>query len=523
MSNRTPNDAKTASAPRGWCGVVLVLVLTFTCMLAYELVKEFTAPQLTKWQSHWLTICVTSFVAALGASHALRQQRQMDRRQFLLRLHERQQAESALRRIHEENQNILTSIESLLIGLDGSSRITMWNRVAEDLLGISASAAVGKPFASLALSWDVEYLNRGVRDCLSGKGLVKLDHCVFPRLDGNFGSLGISMTPLTGRYGSAHGVLILGTDITDRRNLEIQLAQAQKLESIGQLAAGIAHEINTPIQYVGDNVSFLGDAFVDIHEVLDKHRQALRQAKLGTLDEAALAELERTVAGVDLDYLTLEVPKAIAQAREGVNHVAKIVRAMKEFSHPGSENKVAENINKLIENAITVAGNEWKHIANVVTDLDPSMPQVPCLAGEFNQVILNLIVNAAHAIGDRGQGAAEYTGLITVTTRTQGQWAEIRVQDTGAGIPEAIRSRIFDPFFTTKAVGRGTGQGLAIAHAVIVKKHSGTLTFETEIGKGTTFVIRLPITDAARADAPLAVPQGETASGAWPPPRGAPP
>ncbi|MBI3300896.1 MAG: HAMP domain-containing histidine kinase [Deltaproteobacteria bacterium] len=176
--------------------------------------------------------------------------------------------------------------------------------------------------------------------------------------------------------------------------------------------------------------------------------------------------------------------------------MTKIVRAMKEFSHPGSEEKVETDLNRAIETTITVARNEWKYVAELATDLDSSLPPVPCLPGEFNQVILNLIINAAHAIAVVVSEGSTSKGTITVSTRHDGDWAEIRVSDTGTGIPEAIRAKIFAPFFTTKEVGKGTGQGLAIAHSVIVDKHKGTIGFETEVGRGTTFIIRLPLASA---------------------------
>ncbi|MBU0595079.1 histidine kinase, partial [Candidatus Bipolaricaulota bacterium] len=196
---------------------------------------------------------------------------------------------------------------------------------------------------------------------------------------------------------------------------------------------------------------------------------------------------------LDLDFLKEEIPKAIAQSLEGVGRVAEIVRSMKEFSHPGGTEKQATDLNRAIEATITVARNEWKYVAEMAMDLDPDLPPVPCLAGDFNQVILNLIINAAHAIGDVvGENSGE-KGTVTITTRQNGDWAEIRISDTGTGIPEENRSKIFDHFFTTKELGKGTGQGLAIAHAVITEKHSGTITVESEVGKGTTFIIRLPI------------------------------
>jgi signal transduction histidine kinase len=199
----------------------------------------------------------------------------------------------------------------------------------------------------------------------------------------------------------------------------------------------------------------------------------------------------------DTNYLVQEIPKAIQQSADGVDRVSRIVRAMKEFSHPGGEDKEAVDINKAIENALIVARNEWKYVAEAVTDLDPSLPLVTCHPGEINQVLLNLIVNAAHAIGDKSGRDGDKKGTITVSTRSEANGVEVRICDTGGGIPEAIRDRIFDPFFTTKPVGKGTGQGLTIAHAVVVNKHGGTITFESVVGQGTTFIIRLPLDQAA--------------------------
>jgi len=177
-----------------------------------------------------------------------------------------------------------------------------------------------------------------------------------------------------------------------------------------------------------------------------------------------------------------------------VERVAKIVLAMKEFSHPGTDEKKLVDINKAIESTITVSRNEWKYVAELHTDLDPNLGLVPCLASELNQVFLNIIVNAAHAIGDAIAGREGARGTVTIATRPVDDWCEIRISDSGCGIPKAIRHRVFDPFFTTKEVGKGTGQGLAIAHDVVVNKHQGTLAVESEVGAGTTFIIRLPVT-----------------------------
>jgi PAS domain S-box-containing protein len=289
------------------------------------------------------------------------------------------------------------------------------------------------------------------------------------------------------------GVLLIINDITERKCLETQLLQAQKLEAIGQLAAGIAHEINTPMQYVGDNTRFLKESFEDLITLLNKSAQFLPSKNDGNLNPTLLGEMENAFLSADVEFLSKEIPIAIAQTLEGISRVSEIVRAMKEFSHPNDQEKSETNINEAILNTITVARNEWKYVADLETMLDPNLPPVPCLRGEFNQVILNLLINAAHAIEDVVGNGSEQKGKITVVTRQDGNWAEITIRDTGTGIAREIQSKIFDPFFTTKEVGRGSGQGLAIAHGVIIKKHGGTLTFETEAGKGTTFMIRLPL------------------------------
>jgi len=288
-------------------------------------------------------------------------------------------------------------------------------------------------------------------------------------------------------------------DCTERNLLREQLHQAQKLESVGQLAAGIAHEINTPIQYVGDNLQFLKDSFEDLKNLLTAYERMFREVKSNALNSESIQDVETAVRLSDAGYLLEEIPKAVEQSAEGIAHVSSLVSAMKEFSHPGTKEKIPLDLNHAIDCTITVARNEWKYVADLETDFDLSLPLIPCLPGEFNQVVLNLIVNAAHSIGDVIKTGGAEKGKIVVQTKNCLDCAEIRIQDTGAGIPENVRARIFDPFFTTKEIGKGTGQGLAIARSVIVDKHGGSIHFETEEGKGTTFIVRLPLKSSSVA------------------------
>jgi signal transduction histidine kinase len=343
------------------------------------------------------------------------------------------------------------------------------------------------------MPWDHETVLEGVRCCRELQRAVELDNVSFTRANQTNGFLRLTVSPFQLSSANDLGVLILGHDITDRRLLESQLAQAQKLEAIGQLAAGIAHEINTPTQYVNDNTRFLQEAFHDLATLMNQYEAVCQAVQTSCPTDAHLRAVETLAADIDAPYLRDEIPLAIQQSLEGLERIATIVRAMKDFSHPGGEDQVSADLNKAIESTITVARNEWKYVADMVVDFDPDLPDVPCFIGDINQVILNIMVNAAHAIGDLVAAGKLSKGTITVQTRHIDDAVEIRIKDTGGGIPDAIQNKIFDPFFTTKAVGRGTGQGLAIAHGVVVEKHGGTISFETEIGCGSTFIIRLPL------------------------------
>lgn len=288
-------------------------------------------------------------------------------------------------------------------------------------------------------------------------------------------------------------------DITQQRELEGRLLETQKLGAIGQLAAGVAHEINTPMQFIGDNLHFASAAVGDLVALLDRYKAAVKEGADRPLGAGQLETLANAEADLDFDYSREALPAALARSLDGVERVSAIVRAMKSFAHPGGDELAPTDLRGLIESTVTVATNEWKYVAEMVMQLDPELPLVPCIAGELNQVVLNLIVNACHAVADT-VGATGRKGTITIKTTSDETHAEIRVADTGTGIPEHVRAKVFEPFFTTKEVGKGTGQGLAMAYNCIVKRHRGSLTFETELGMGTTFIIRLPLARAAGED-----------------------
>lgn len=320
------------------------------------------------------------------------------------------------------------------------------------------------------------------------QGHVWSGHLSNCKKDGTIIEEDVTISPVRNEDGELTHFVAIKRDITDIGLMQRQLLQAQKLEAIGQLAAGIAHEINTPMQYVQNNVSFFTRALSDLSLLLADYQQ-LQKGQEASLSEEARNNLAR----INMDFLMEEIPEGLAEIQEGINRVITIVSAMRELSHPGTGEKLAINLNKSVESTIVVSTNEWKYVAEIATDLDHDLPMVPCLPDQLNQVLLNLIVNAAQAIEETGASVPANPGRITISTIQDGNWVEIRIGDTGGGIPAKNRDKVFEPFFTTKEVGKGTGQGLAIAHDVIVGKHGGTLEFVTESERGTTFIIRLPL------------------------------
>lgn len=285
-------------------------------------------------------------------------------------------------------------------------------------------------------------------------------------------------------------------EMHERTRVEIELRHAQKLESVGQLAAGIAHEINTPMQYIGNSLHFIKSALKDYEKI-----SWIAEDRLSCKKESMNVDLSmptNDLDAIDLDYIRDRAPKALDRALDGIAAVTKIVRAMNEFTHPDGEAKNGADINRALNTAATVARSEYKYVAKLVENFQ-LLPSVECHIGDLNQVFLNLIINAAHSIAD----TAEKQGVITISTWVETDVVKITVADNGTGIPENIKHRVFDPFFTTKEVGRGTGQGLTISHNIIVNKHGGHLEFQSEKGKGTTFQITLPISANRLKDNPF--------------------
>jgi len=402
--------------------------------------------------------------------------------------------EDALRNAKSEIEQLIASLSSGLIGLTVDLKVSYWNPSVQQIFGKSAQEIIGKPLKALGVSWAWDTIAEALIKCRAQATAIYLDPMRFARIDGSPGYLGINVSPILDGHGLIAGFIILVNDITERKILESRLVQLQKLESIGQLAAGISHEINSPIQYVGDNITFLQSCFEDLLNLISKYRALFDEVRVLGVSAYLVDAVKTTMEEIDLGFLMGEIPLAIQQSLEGVQRVSGIVRAMKDFSHPGVKEKTVLDINKALESTLAVTSNEWKYIAEIQTELDPDLPHIMGLPSEINQVFLNIIINAVHAIeeviGDYKNGEK---GIINIRTRSEGEWVEVLIRDTGGGIPKEIETRIFEPFFTTKEVGKGTGQGLAIAYDVVVRKHGGMLTFKSDVGKGTTFIVRLPI------------------------------
>ena len=390
-----------------------------------------------------------------------------------------------------ETEALLQSVPAVLIGVGPAGEIVRWNAGASRSLGLLPSQALGRTLRECPLPWVDRQTNDRIADLLGSDETRTLNDVFYQDGRGHTRILNATITPID--YGDQGvGFLFLGTDVTDQKGLEKQLRHAQKLESVGQLAAGVAHEINTPIQYVGHSIHFLRDAFSDLQEVLDGYRALLSAVSTpGSDSEALLERVVRAEEEADLELLEEEVPGAIDRAIEGIQRVSSIVVAMKQFAHPGGKEMAPADLNEALKTTLTVAKNEYRYVAEVVTDFE-DIPLVTCNQGDMNQVFLNLIVNASHAIEERVAGT-DQKGLITLRTRLRGENVEIEVEDTGNGIPNEVAERIFDPFFTTKAVGKGTGQGLSIVHSLVSEKHGGSIRFRSKVGVGTTFLVTLPI------------------------------
>jgi len=404
-------------------------------------------------------------------------------------------AQRSLKETHDFLSSVLGALPNTLLVLDFDGNIVDANEFSYALSGLTKQQILGSRVEDI-----IRLDQEDRKSALFGETAVEAE---FVAHNGVAIPVLFNAAPVK-RDGFNVGFVCIATDLRERQALELKLREANRLESVGQLAAGVAHELNTPIQFVSDSVQFLADAFEDIERV----HLTIERVILDEIDEVrfakALSQVEATRSEVDYDYLIDEIPEAVRRCRVGTERVSSIVRAMKRFTHPGSEWMVLEDVNEVLDSATIMAQSEYKYCAELVLELGP-VPPVPLDAGQLNQAILNLIVNASHAIQDamnadseRVLGSSECAGdemlgKILITSAVEEHNVRISIEDDGIGIPDKVRQRIFEPFYTTKGVGRGTGQGLAQVWTAVVERHKGSIAVDSTPGIGTRFEILLPI------------------------------
>ncbi len=382
-------------------------------------------------------------------------------------------------------ETIFETVGSAIISINRHGIVTNFNHAAEEIFGYQANEVIGKnvkilmpeEIASQHDQFLENYLATQKTHILGKKREIEARH----KTGKNFpATLKVNELSLQGEIYFT-GVI---DDISEAKELAMQLSQSQKLEAVGQLASGIAHEINTPVQYIGDNLQALQTNFDDLQGFIAKNKDSLSQCTIERQQQ--WKDLEQHF---DIDFILQDTPLAIKQSLEGIEQVANIVNAMKVFSYANGVDMSFANINNVLKNTLIICKNEYKYIADINTDFSEHLPEIPCYVDELNQVFLNLIVNAAHAIEEKN----DTRGVITITTESMQDMLHVSIKDTGMGIPATIQDKVFNLFFTTKEVGKGSGQGLSIAYKIIVEKHHGKFYFDSVEGVGTTFHIELPL------------------------------
>lgn len=397
----------------------------------------------------------------------------------------RLRAEAQVRRLKQQIEYILAATNTSLTVIDANYRVCYVDPHWQQILGDPR----GKKCYQYIMHSPRPCDDCGATKALASKEVVVSEHTIGtddPRV------FHVSSVPFQDDSGQWL-VAEVWRDITELKQMERRLAQAQKLEAIGHLAAGIAHELNTPIQYVDHNIGFLRQVVAGVEKLLVRLEQLAACGEQSSNGSVRAAELERAIAETDIHFYVQEAHGAIAQSAEGLQQMAKIVQAMKEFGqHTGNDKQVID-INRTVQIASTACRSRWQEIAELKLELSSDLLCVACNPDDLSQVMLQLLDNAAQAIADAADANGKGKGTITVQTRQQGDWAEISVEDTGVGIAPEIQDKIFNPFFTTKDVGQGSGQGLSVVYAIVVQKYGGFVDFDTQPGKGTRFTIRLPL------------------------------
>jgi PAS domain S-box-containing protein len=401
-------------------------------------------------------------------------------------------AESLLDHSSRDLKVLIDSITEILIGVSKEDVITHWNRVAETTFAIPSDDVIGTKITTCGIRWQWDEIYMGIADSVSTGQPVSLDPLIFDKTTGERGALSLTINAMKYRSSNdVEGFIIIGRDLTEKRKMELIIENTRKMESIGQLSAGIAHEINSPMQFIVDNIDYARTRIAEITDIGSRCFSLLTSLP-ETETDVRMKELLQMKNAINYEHIASEVPKALSDALDGSERIRSIVTAMKRFAHPGGAEMRPTDVNMVIRNVVTLSRNRWKYDSDLITDLQEDMPEINCIESDLSQVILNLIINAHDAVSESISGGLITRGKLSVSSKLYGGYAEIRVSDNGPGIPDPIKNRIFDPYFTTKDIGKGTGQGLSICYTIIVNKFKGAIACEDAPGGGALFTIRIP-------------------------------
>jgi nitrogen fixation/metabolism regulation signal transduction histidine kinase len=362
--------------------------------------------------------------------------------------------------IHNLNNDILQAIPSALIGVNSNFRITHWNKAAEQTFNISADKVLKKPFLYCGIDWDWTKVSSWVTDFYRNTHTSEIQQMRYVKPTGEIGCLNIKICPFGCENTESPGFLFVAEDNTEYKIMETQLVEAQKMKSMGKIASGIASQIKTPLNKLNEKIRQIENNINSVPETLEKSKA----------------------------YITKEQLSCLQTCQSDIREIADILKATEQFSHPNITDDKIIDINRSINNILTVSKSYWKDTVSIRTNLSPDLPMVPCCGDTFNEIILNLLVNSVDSVRQKLDAEPSAKGIITLKTLLYSDWVQVHITDNGIGIPKEIQNKIFQPFFSTKQLGKGSGNGLTICRK-LVQKEGGMISFESEFGKGATFTV----------------------------------
>ncbi len=395
--------------------------------------------------------------------------------------------------LHALHEQILSAIPLILIGISSDFRVTHWNAAAERSFGISSENIIGKAFFDCGIDWNWKKIGALVSDFIRDINRTVKEDIHYKRADGKTGYLNIQLNSFGSTCGEDCGILFLADEVTEHKLMENQLSEAQRLRSMGRLAAGVAAELSLPCQSICHNLHFLENCFDHISTILKTGQLLAASARISDDTKREIEKLRQNYSSDDIRFLRRRMSEALGNSLADIEHVVMVAQEMKDFSHPDSEGKEEIDINRAIEGVILVSRSHWKPFAQMRTDFDMKLPRLMLFPDQLNQILLHVIVNAAEAIEHKSKHPQPTKNQITIRTlKSDNNWLEVRIKDTGVGIPAQIYERIFEPFFTTKELGKYAGQGLTICRT-LMDRLGGMISFQSKADVGTTFTLHFPL------------------------------